>query len=120
MNRNDFFEIEIQDGVASVWLDQKGEKVNTISPAMIGFFSEVFEEVERNKDVKAVVLISRKKDFIAGADIKAFKGEKKGDFAPFIEAGHQRLAQIEAATKPVVAAIHGTCYGLGTEIALAC
>lgn len=120
MKREDFFTIEKENGIATVWLDQKGEKVNTISPAMIGFFTEVFEILEKDPEIKAAVLISRKKDFIAGADIKSFVGEKPGDFEPFIREGHARLAQIEASTKPVVAAIHGTCYGLGTEIALAC
>ena len=30
------------------------------------------------------------------------------------------LQAIEDLEKPIVAAIHGTCYGLGTEISLAC
>ena len=30
------------------------------------------------------------------------------------------LQAIQDSKKPIVAAIHGTCYGLGTEISLAC
>ena len=30
-----YFSLELQDGVAVVWLDQANEKVNSISPAMI-------------------------------------------------------------------------------------
>jgi 3-hydroxyacyl-CoA dehydrogenase/enoyl-CoA hydratase/3-hydroxybutyryl-CoA epimerase len=71
--------------------------------------------------VKAVVLISRKKDFIAGADIESFqKVQRPGDFEPITRKGHEILNKIESSKKPVVAAIHGNCLGAGLEIALAC
>ncbi|HXH18780.1 MAG TPA: 3-hydroxyacyl-CoA dehydrogenase NAD-binding domain-containing protein [Chitinophagales bacterium] len=121
MNRQDYLSIEKSNGVATVWLDQKGEKINKVSPDMVGLFHSVFEELEKDNDVKAVVLISRKKDFIAGADIEMFKRVKKpGDFEPITRKGHEILNRIEKSKKPVVAAIHGNCLGAGLEIALAC
>ena len=51
---------------------------------MIGDFEElvIFNEVNQNNQIQGAILISAKKDFIAGADIKSFKGEKVGDFQP--------------------------------------
>ncbi len=66
------------------------------------------------------MIISKKNNFIAGADIKSFAIEKKGDFRPVQAKGHASLDRLEKSKKPVVAAIHGACMGLGTELALAC
>lgn len=115
-----YFDIEIKNGIATIWLAREDGKPNIISPDMIGMFNEVFAELEQNDKVKAAVLISRHKDFIAGADINAFNIEKPGDFQPVTRAGHAGLERLEKSRKPVIAAIHGTCFGAGTEIALAC
>ncbi len=122
MQRADFVTIEkTQEGVAVVWLDQKGEKINKISPDVITLFDGVFSELDKDPSVKAIVLISKKKDFIAGADIEAFKKvTKPGDFEPITRKGHEILGQIENSKKPVVAAIQGSCLGAGLEIAMAC
>ncbi|OWY22610.1 fatty acid oxidation complex subunit alpha FadJ [Sphingobacteriales bacterium UPWRP_1] len=120
MERTNYLSIEKENGIATLWLDKKDDKQNIISPDLIGLFDEVFAELEADASVKAVVIISRKKDFIAGADIKAFKAEKPGDFQPISRKGHEIMNRLEHATKPVVAAISGTCYGLGVEMALAC
>lgn len=121
MKREDFYSIEITDGIATIWMDQKGEKINKISPDVIGLFDSVYSELESNAAVKAIVLISKKKDFIAGADIEAFSHvKKKGDFEPITRKGHAILGKLEKSPKPVIAAIHGNCLGAGLEIALAC
>lgn len=120
MNRSDYIHIEKKDGVATLWIDKKGEKQNVISPDLINLFDEVFAELNKDREVKAVVVASKKNDFIAGADINAFSAEKPGDFQPISRKGHRILQQIENSPKPIVAAIHGTCYGLGVELSLAC
>ena len=117
---NDLFRLEIEKGIATIWIDSKKDKINIVSPSLITDFEEIFNEVNQNEQIQGAILISAKKDFIAGADIKSFKGEKVGDFQPTSRKGHAMLQAIEDCRKPIVAAIHGTCYGLGTEISLAC
>ncbi|MEK7830059.1 MAG: 3-hydroxyacyl-CoA dehydrogenase NAD-binding domain-containing protein, partial [Acidobacteriota bacterium] len=65
-----------------------------------------------------VVLIGSGRTFIAGADIKEFgkvvAGEKEeGSLLPL-------LLALEDSAKPVVAALHGSAFGGGLEIAMAC
>ena len=120
MIKSDLFRLEIEEGIATIWIDSQKDKMNIVSPSLIGDFENVFEEIETNEDIIGAILISAKKDFIAGADIKSFKGEKVGDFQPFSRKGHELLQKIEDSKKPIVSAIHGTCYGLGVELSLAC
>ena len=61
---------------------------------------------------KAVVIICEGRTFIAGADITEFGGPQRGASLFDVQAA------MENATKPVVAAIHGTALGGGLEVAL--
>jgi 3-hydroxyacyl-CoA dehydrogenase / enoyl-CoA hydratase / 3-hydroxybutyryl-CoA epimerase len=117
---NDFFRLEVKNGIATIWIDSKKDKMNIVSPTLMGDFDQIFNEIASNNDIKGAILISAKKDFIAGADIKSFTGEKVGDFQPTSRQGHKMLDQIQYSKKPIISAINGTCYGLGTEISLAC
>ncbi len=114
--------IEKRDnGVAIVWLDQQNEKINKVSLEFVEGIDKLFQELENDSAVKAAVIISKKKDWIAGADIDMFgKVKQKGDFIQFTRNGHASLNKLEQGKKPVVAAINGACLGAGTEIALAC
>src|ERR1700722_7803261 len=61
---------------------------------------------------KAIVIICEGRTFIAGADITEFGGPQKGASLFDVQDA------MENATKPVVAAIHGTALGGGLEVAL--
>ena len=111
---------ELSNGVAFLYLDQKDSKVNVVSPTLIDVFEQIIDEILADDAIKAAVFISAKKDFIAGADIQSFKADKVGDFQPISRKGHDLLAKLENSPKPFVAAIHGTAFGLGVELPLAC
>ncbi|MEZ4929825.1 MAG: enoyl-CoA hydratase-related protein [Chitinophagales bacterium] len=89
------FKSRKENGIATIWLDHRTEKMNVVSPDMMGCFTEVFHEIKTDNEVKGVVIISAKKDFIAGADIKAFAIEKKGDFKPIAAKGHAGLRELK-------------------------
>ena len=119
--KNKYVEIEKRDGIAIIWMDEQDSKINKIGPDMIDTFNPMMDELENDSEVRAAVMISRKKDFIAGADIEAFANVKKeGDWQPIAKKGHEILDRIQNSKKPIVAAINGACMGAGLEIALAC
>jgi 3-hydroxyacyl-CoA dehydrogenase/enoyl-CoA hydratase/3-hydroxybutyryl-CoA epimerase len=110
------------DGILVLTLDVPGEKVNTLKKSVLEEFQWLMTETEADRSVKAVVLQSGKPDnFIAGADINEFLSIRSAlEGETMSRAGHAFLDRLEALPVPVVAAIHGSCMGGGTETVLAC
>jgi len=113
---------EIINGVAIITLDTPGEKVNKLNEELIDEFSGFLNELEANEELKGAVLLSGKEqNFIAGADIEMFKSrETAEELSALSWTGHRILLRVEQCQKPIVACIHGSCMGGGTELALAC
>jgi 3-hydroxyacyl-CoA dehydrogenase len=88
--------------------------VNALGIGVRRGLKEGFDVFREDASVKAIVLICGGRTFFAGADISEFgKPVEKPDLLDVLDT-------IEAADKPVVAAIHGTALGGGLEVALAC
>ena len=88
--------------------------VNALSWHVRQGLEDHFGAALADDSVEAIVLRCAGGTFIAGADISEFGKPPRGpDF-------NAVLNSIEAASKPVVAAIHGTALGGGLETALVC
>jgi len=90
--------------------------VNTLAFAMRSVVYAELRDALRDERVKAVVLMGEGRGFCAGAQITEFAS---GEIA-LEPTAHDLWAMIEAAPKPVIAAIHGYALGGGLEFAMAC
>jgi enoyl-CoA hydratase len=93
---------------------------NATNAELTGELSSLMEIVERDDDVKAVILTGGKKVFAAGGDIEFMSKATPLEMEAFIGLGHKTYDQIANSNKPVVAAIAGMALGGGCELALAC
>lgn len=117
-----YIRVEKDNGVAVVWLDQEGEKVNKLGGYLVEAFNNLLENLQNDADVTSAVLISGKPDtFIAGADLDfVFALEEAGSIEKLSRQGQAIMDRIANFPKPIVAAIHGAALGGGLEVALAC
>jgi 3-hydroxyacyl-CoA dehydrogenase len=103
---------ELRDNVALLTIDNP--PVNPLSSGVRQGLSDGLSKALADDQVAAIVLTGAGRAFIAGADISEFGGEAKG---PSL---HDCLQEMDNSSKPIVAAINGTAFGGGLEVALCC
>ena len=88
--------------------------VNALSQAVRAGLLDAFKQTEALETIEAVLLICAGRTFIAGADIS--------EFGKPLEAPHlsDLINEIEKASKPWIAVLHGNVLGGGLEVALGC
>ena len=107
---NSVVDLSIEGEVALVTINSP--PVNALSQPVRDGLKRGVEAAEANGAVKAIIIICDGRTFIAGADISEF-GKPLAP-PPLPEA----LDAMENASKPVIAAMHGTALGGGFEVAL--
>jgi 3-hydroxyacyl-CoA dehydrogenase len=106
----------MENGIAVLKIDNP--PVNALS-ARSGLVAELIGAIEAGLSddaVRGIVIAGEGKFFSAGADISDFGEDAASDVADI----RKLMAMLEAAPRPVVAAIHGIAFGGGLELALAC
>ena len=127
------FTVEVKDHVANLVLSRPDE-LNTMSRDFWVELGEVLEEINKNSEVRVVVMSSTGKHFCAGMDLSAFSNgvdnipdEKKPDHARIGEAVYRvakelqgYISSLEKIRVPVIAAIQGGCIGGAVDLVTAC
>ena len=115
-------QIEIADGVADVRM-VRAEKHNGLDGPMFESLVAAMDELAGDDELRAVVLSGEGPSFCAGLDIKSFAGGDGPDLLERPDGEVANLAQKVAygwreLPVPVIAAVHGACFGGGLQIAL--
>jgi enoyl-CoA hydratase len=106
------------DGAIGVVTFNRPQALNALSYALVKDLSLAMQELDRDKEVRVIIVTGGEKVFAAGADIK-----EMSDRGPFDERIHERLGyrdQINKIAKPVIAAVSGFALGGGCELAMSC
>jgi enoyl-CoA hydratase len=115
----EFLKLNKENLIAVVTI--KHAPANSLSSKVLNELSDLFDELETDKDVRAIVLHGEGRFFSAGADIKEFVEVPSSEaFSTLSERGQQLFERIENFHKPVIAAIHGAALGGGLELAMSC
>jgi enoyl-CoA hydratase/carnithine racemase len=111
--------LTISHHVARITLHNPPANVLTLS--VLEELERVLNDVERDKDVRVVIVTGSGRFFCAGADISELAHlTTVHSGSEFAVRGQSLFNRIERSEKPVLVAINGTCVGGGLELALAC
>ncbi len=103
---------QARDDIALLTIDNP--PVNPLSSGVRQGLDDGIRQALADENIKAIVLTGAGRAFIAGADISEFGGANQG---PSL---HDCLNTMDASEKPIIAAINGTAFGGGLEVALCC
>ena len=107
-----------KDGAIAVVTLNRPQALNALSYGLVKDLSLAMQELDRDNQVRVIIITGGEKVFAAGADIK-----EMADRGPFDERIHERLGyrdQINKIAKPVIAAVSGFALGGGCELAMSC
>jgi 3-hydroxyacyl-CoA dehydrogenase len=103
---------EKRGNVGIIWINNP--PVNAISVGVRAALIDGVAKLALDPEIKIGVLACEGRTFMAGADITEFG---KPPLSPGL---HEAINAVESSVKPIVAAIHGTAFGGGLEVALGC
>jgi len=131
MSEYEFYRVEKKGAVAWVFLNRP-EKKNAMGPAAWKEPIEIFEDLDRDDGIRAIVVAGEGPCFSSGIDLVGMmpelgelmeadqKGGVKWRLLPKIKKLQDAISCIEWCKKPVIAAIHGHCIGAGLDMSTAC
>jgi enoyl-CoA hydratase/carnithine racemase len=115
---------EVSDLIATVTL-ARPEKMNAFTGVMMRELLDVFDVIDADDAVRAVIVTGDGKAFCAGADLSSgAKTFDDGDWSSTSDdsvrrdGGGQVTLRIFACKKPVIAAINGAAVGIGATMTL--
>lgn len=115
-------EVTKQGGVARVTLDRP-ELRNAFDDAVISRLKAAFLDVEKDPDVRVMVLAGNGPAFCAGADLNWMKRMAGYGFEENLadaSALAEMLAALDRLPKPTIARVHGPVFAGGTGLVAAC
>ncbi|MEM7658689.1 MAG: crotonase/enoyl-CoA hydratase family protein [Bacteroidota bacterium] len=124
------FLVEIADQVAHVRMNRP-DKANALNETSWDELKAIFEHLDDNPEVRAIVLSGEGKHFCSGIDLAMLmnlnqfngikeEGRKREYLRRHILYLQDTVSAIERCRKPVLAAIHRACVGGAVDIISAC
>lgn len=109
-----------REGAVGIITINRPENFNLISPQVFEEMYEIQDEIEKDKSIKAVVIKANGEHFSAGIDLSSLS-QIDSQFIMAKITWLQRLySRWQEWPIPVIAAVHGLCYGSGVELILGC
>ncbi len=115
----DLVQLTYKGTIATILLN-RADKLNALNAEMLAALESYADELDRNQDVRVVLLTGAGRAFCVGADIFEWS-----DLSPlemgrrWIRDGHRIFARYAQLPQPVIAVLNGYTFGGGLELALA-
>ncbi len=111
--------LEKKQGIGYLTLNRP-EVRNAISQTMIDELRDALRMIDKDEEIRVVIITGAGKAFQAGADIAELSLMKPMDILRWNEGIVRATVELESLRQPVIAAINGAAMGGGFELALSC
>lgn len=102
----------VSDGVARITLNRP-DRLNASNSELSHGLTEAFSRAGRDPDVRVILLSGAGRGFCAGADMQVLNELSAAPEAPNSGSDGLRYDGLMLLPKPVIAAVHGACAGIG-------
>jgi enoyl-CoA hydratase/carnithine racemase len=107
------------DGPVAVARINRPDRLNALNAEVQSELSAAFARVDREPQIRVLILTGTGRAFCAGADIDELS-TRPVEAAAYLESSLAFLSSPERVRKPVIAAVNGYALGGGLELCIAC
>jgi enoyl-CoA hydratase len=108
---------QYQPGIALIQLNRPKE-LNALNPQLMQEVRDTLQHLDKNEQVKVIIITGNDQAFAAGADIKQMADKSAIDMQ--IMDQFSTWDQIRKTKKPIIAAVSGFALGGGCEFVMTC
>ncbi len=108
---------QYQPAIALIQLNRPKE-LNALNPQLMGEVRDALQQLDKNDEVKVIIITGNDQAFAAGADIKQMADKSAIDMQ--IMDQFSTWDQIRKTKKPIIAAVSGFALGGGCEFVMTC
>jgi enoyl-CoA hydratase/carnithine racemase len=111
---------EDRDGIATLTLNRP-QQMNLLTSEMLAALQGAFDSIQKNNDIRVVVLAAAGKGFCAGHDLKEIRalGEQPKIAALFAQCSRM-MTSIQNLPQPVIAKVQGPAAAAGCQLVAQC
>ena len=110
----------LRDGISIVTINEP-KTYNSLSFKNLKDLIKVFQKLDKDKNIKVIILEGSGKGFSAGHNLKEIRGLKgKNRYQKLFNLCSKLMIQIVEGKKPVIAKVHGAAYAAGCQLVASC
>jgi len=123
MSKLETIELELHEseGYAILYLNRPNQ-LNALNFQLASDFCSAITEVSKKEAIRCLIVTGKGKAFCAGGDLVEF--QKAKDTTTFIanlaKKFHEGITLLKSLNAPSIAAVNGSCFGVGLSLACAC
>ena len=111
--------VSYEDSLSIVTMNRP-QALNALNSEFFKEFNHFLDSLEKDSNVRVVIITGQGKAFVAGADISEMVNKSQKEGYDFGKLGQETFMRIEKMSQIFIAAINGYALGGGCELAMAC